>query len=107
MAAVLISMDSLICTAGNGKVQSAGDSKLLVNSNPVMTVAAVQGAAVAGCAPKGTAACTSVASMVSGIATKLLVSGSPVLLSGAAGTGAPEPHPIGPVSASHSKLVAS
>jgi len=108
VAAVLTSADTVLCAVGQGKVQSSGAPKLTVNSNPVLTVASVQGATVAGCVPKGQPAppgCTNVASITSGISAKLLVSGSPALLTGMTATGAAAPpHAIGPAAGTQVKL---
>lgn len=111
MPAVLTRADALVCSIGNGRVQTQGASKLVVSGNAVLTVATVQGATVAACAPPGSPPpppCTAVGQMLSGVARKLLVSGSPALLSGATATAAAPPgHPIGPATVATSKLDAS
>ena len=110
MPKVLTKVDSISCTVGNGTVSPTGDSKLLVNGNAVLTVAKLQGQSVAGCAPPGSPpppSCTSVGTIASGASTKLMVSGSPVLLDQTLATSnVPPGHPIGPISATQSKLEA-
>jgi hypothetical protein len=110
MAKVLTADVSLSCTVGHGSVQASGAGKLVIAGQPVLTVAGVTGATVAGCAPPGSPPpppCTAVGSLLSGQAAKLFVSGSPVLLDQCTAKGAPQPHAIGPASASQSKLEAS
>lgn len=110
MSKVLTMGDSLSCTVGHGNVRASGASKLVVAGQKVLTAAGVSGATISGCAPPGSPPpppCTSVGSLLSGQATKLLVSGSPVLLDQCTAQGTPAPHPIGPVSASQTKLEVS
>lgn len=110
MPAVLTTADTLTCKIGQGTVKVQGAAKLIAGGNPVLTQAGVLGKPVSACAPPGTPPpppCTAVATIASGIATKLLVASSPVLLSAMIGTGGPGAHPIGPASAGQSKLVAA
>lgn len=108
MPAVLTQGDSLKCV-NNGTVQSEGAAKLVVAGQHVLTQAGVAGKSVSGCTPPGSPpppACTTVSSIDSGVAAKLVVAGAPVLLAGMTAT-PDQPHPIGPASAGQSKLVAS
>jgi len=110
MPRVLTSADQLQCTVGNGTVQTTGASRLVVAGSPVLTAAEVTGKMISACSPPGSPPpppCTAVSSVLSGQSLKLMVSGSPVLLEGAMAQGTPGPHPIGPASASQSKLSAS
>lgn len=110
MPKVLTSADTITCTIGQGTVSPSGDAKLVIAGNAVLTVAKLQGQSVSGCAPPGSPpppSCSSVATVGSGGASKLIVSGSPVLLDQTAATSnAPAGHPIGPISATQSKLEA-
>lgn len=110
MPAVLTTGDTLTCIPGNGTVQSKGAAKLLVGSQPVLTQDGVIAQSVSKCAPPGSPPpppCTIVLTIESGVAKKLLVANSPVLLDALKATGGPAGHKIGPASAGQSKLVAS
>jgi hypothetical protein len=107
MPAVLTKGDSVTCKF-NGTVSPDG-SKLEVAGNAVLTAAGVENHSVAACgAANPPPLCSTVASVTTGKATKLVVGGSPALLSGmVAATDQGAAHPIGPVSAGQSKLEAS
>lgn len=107
MPAVLTKGDSVTCKFG-GTVSPDG-GKLVVAGNAVLTVAGVAGHTVTGCgAGNPPPLCSSVASITSGQAAKLVVGGSPVLLSGmVAATDQGVAHPVGPISAGQNKMEAS
>lgn len=109
MPGVLITSDTMACKVGQGTVGVSGASKLVVSGTAVLTADGVNGKEVTGCAPPGSPPpppCTK-ASLLTGQSTKLFVAGSPVLLAQTTAQGAATPpHPIGPVSASQTKLVA-
>jgi hypothetical protein len=110
MPKVLTKADSMTCTIGNGTVQTTGAAKLVVSGKQVLTVSGVSGASISGCSPPGSPPpppCTSVGAPLSAQSSKLIVSGSPVLLDQCSTQGMPGPHPIGPVSGSQSKLEAT
>lgn len=107
MPAVLTKGDTVTCKFG-GTVSPDG-SKLLVAGHAVLTVAGVAQHAVTGCgAANPPPLCASVASITAGQAGKLVVGGTPALLSGMiAATDQGVTHPVGPISAGQSKLEAS
>lgn len=107
MPAVLTKADTLTCKFG-GTV-SPGDSKLEVAGSAVLTAAGVEQQSVAHCgAGNPPPLCSRVASVTSGKASKLVIGGSPALLSGmVAETDQGTAHPVGPISAGQSKLEAS
>lgn len=111
MPAILTTADTISCTDGQGTVQVSGADKLVIDNSAVLTEQSVLNQTVSGCAmatTDKTSPCTQVISISDGRATKLIVSGSPVLLSGLSGTAAAtKPHSIGPASAGQTKLEAT
>lgn len=93
MPGVLTTGSSVVCGHG-GTVSTSGSAKLKVTGNPVLLKAGIAGKSVSGCGtptvppPPGppSSPCHSVASVITGEATKLKVSGSPVMLETLAGT---------------------
>lgn len=80
MKPVMTTASSVKC-AHTGKVGIVGNPKLTVKSNPVLVEAGVKDRPVAGCVPPpGTAACTTVKSVLpASKVTKLMIKGEPVL----------------------------
>jgi hypothetical protein len=98
-----------------GTVGVSSTAKLAVNGAPVLLAASVAGKTVAGCPVTddpntSTKHCTSVASVLSGPATRLTVGGKPVVLDTLTGTTDGTPPPtgaaLGPASANQAKLQA-
>lgn len=93
MPGVLTTGSNVICGHG-GTVATSGVSKLKVSGNPVLLKTGIMGQSVSGCKtptvvpppPPPSSPCHTVASVISGEATKLKVSGSPVMLETLTGT---------------------
>src|SRR5262245_35775677 len=85
MAQVMTKAVQIKCTHPTaGTVTVTGSPKLVLGTEEVLTAAGVAGAPVAGCVPgpAPAVACATCLPVSSGKATKLEVSGSPVLLAG-------------------------
>jgi len=93
MAGVLTTGSTVGCGHG-GTVSTSGAAKLKVSGNPVLLKTGIAGQAVSGCKtplvvpppPPPSSPCHTVASVITGEATKLKVNGSPVMLDTLTGT---------------------
>lgn len=108
MPTVLTTADALSCSF-HGKIAPDGAAKLAAGGAKVLTKGGLANKPVTACGATGSPPpiCTKVDSISAGVASKLLVGGDPVLLSGLVAKAMPNSHPVGPVSATQTKLVAS
>lgn len=111
MPAVLTTGATVACKfQGTVAVTDAAPVKLVVAGEPVAVASGVSGWTVAGCAamlPSGTASpCATVAAPSAGVAVKLVVGGSPVLLKTVAAltVGSGVPHPVSASDAGQDRL---
>lgn len=92
MPMVLSTGSRIVCAHGGTVQPKASQSKLMVGGRQVLVLGDLQGAQISGClTPNAPAAtpptkqCLTIASMITGQATKLSADGKPVLLETAAG----------------------
>src|SRR5206468_3177746 len=104
MPAVLTKGDTIECKF-HGTVTPDG-SKLEAAGKAVLTAAAIENHPVTACgAGNPPPLCTTLQSVTTGKASKLVIGGSPALLSGMlASTDQGSAHPVGPITAGQTKL---
>jgi hypothetical protein len=112
MASVLTTASTVKCAHGGTVTLKASQSQLLVAGNPALTALDLVGAPIQSCpvvSSPSSAPCVTVATVIVGPATTLLVNGQPVLLDTATGltNGVPSPATWSVSSAGHTTFAAN